>query len=163
MPASSRVIRPASALCALRAAVRLGLAALALSACFDCAGGPSASRCEGRALLRGAKSGPQGVLDVREANGGIHIRGRLMGLSPGSYALYVDNSGSCRLAPGKQGLRGPLLLFRTDASGSARIDMVTSELRADGGGTAVLGKSLVVEKAFPGETPLAMAACGAVN
>jgi hypothetical protein len=144
-----------------RMAVPPGLALAFLILCNCAAPRPGS---EGEAVLRGpGKSGSQGVLEVHEANGGVHIRGLLMGLQPGSYALYVGDRASCRPSQPADGLQGPLLLFRTDSRGAARIDMVTSELRPAGGGAAVLGKSLVVEKAFPGEAPLVMAACGAVK
>lgn len=129
-----------------------------------CAGtGP---RNQGTAVLHGPGKS-QGLLRVREANGGVHIRGHVMGLTPGPYALYIHPSATCPSArkPDAKSLVGPLLLFRTDARGTARIDMVTTELQGpEGGGKAVLGRSLVLEKAFTAnDSMIQMAACGSVD
>jgi hypothetical protein len=140
------------------------LAALAILLLCACAGGP---RSEGQAVIHGTQNtGTEGLLRVREANGGVHIRGTLMGLAPGPYALYVGQSASCRPARAADHLAGPLLLFRADNNGSAKIDLITSELHPTQGRNAVLGRSLVVEQAFAGESEnpqVSMAACGAVK
>lgn len=160
-------------------AILAGIASV--SALSGCAA--SGAPCRGLAVLHGSgQSGPQGLLRVREANGGVHIQGMLMGLRPGSYALYVGDAAACgRAHSGGYDVQpilyasgrtpsGPLALFRTDTRGSARIDLVTSELRPAQGSRAVLGHSLLVEDAFhrqddlrAADPILQVAACGAVE
>ena len=142
-----------------RFSIALGVFALIF---FACAG--NTPRSDGEAVLHGPGKG-QGLLQVKEANGAVHIRGSLMNFTPGAYALYVGRSQSCRPTTMSDDLHGPLILFRTDSGGAARIDFITNELRTENGGRSVLGKSLVVERAFPGSNtrPVEMAACGPVQ
>lgn len=140
----------------------LALTVLALLA-LGCAT-PSTPRSGWKADLRDALGGTgKGSLQVREANGAIHVRGTLEGLEPGPYLLFVRRDGECGPAPavirqaslGPVGLEGddrsldePLLLIVADRKGRARVDFSTSELRYLWGGGSILGKAFEVREAY---------------
>jgi hypothetical protein len=169
-------IRTATATPTLQGVPRLEGSALALGlGLLLCGCAPTRLDAEGWRARFQARQGMEarGLVQVREANGTVHVRGTLERLAPGPYLLMLDPGGNCAEDPTEirttglqyedgRGIGGaggpeshhgaPILLFVADRKGRARLDFTTSAQGLAWGGGSVLGKAFEVREAYPGKT-----------
>lgn len=124
----------------------------------------------GVARLRGEPSLPVGgEILLAEDEGRVALKGRIEGLSAGSYELRVHDAESCDLsspgpifspegAPREGEPAGMLGTVRLTAGGALNHPLSTGDIRLTGGPGNVVGKPLVVAR--PGGKPVA---CGEIR